>query len=109
MRVVFLGSPVFALPSLQALLTGGQEVVAVVTQPNRPAGPGRHPVPPPVKAFAAAAGLLVLQRAKVSAPESVDQLRALSPDILVIAAYGQILRQAVLDVPGRGSLNVHAS
>jgi methionyl-tRNA formyltransferase len=109
MRVVFLGSPVFALPSLQALLAGGKEVVAVVTQPDRPAGRGRQPVPPPVKTFAEQAGLFVLQPEKVSAPDSVEQLRILAPDVLVIAAYGQILRQAVLDLPRRGSLNVHAS
>jgi methionyl-tRNA formyltransferase len=109
MRVVFLGSPAFALPSLAALLASGQEVVAVVTQPDRPAGRGRQPSPPPVKTFAERAGLTVLQPEKVSAPESVEQLRALTPEVLVIAAYGQILRQAVLDVPRRGSLNVHAS
>ena len=107
--MVFLGSPAFALPSLAALLATGQEVVAVVTQPDRPAGRGRQPSPPPVKTFAARAGLTVLQPEKVSAPESVEQLGVLTPDVLVIAAYGQILRQAVLEVPKRGSLNVHAS
>ena len=81
----------------------------MVTQPDRPAGRGHAPAPPPVKVAALEHGLTVLQPENVSAPESVEQLQALAPDVLVVAAYGQILRQRLLDVPTRGSLNVHAS
>src|SRR5262245_18758942 len=109
MRVVFLGSPEFALPSLRALVQGGQEVVAVVTQPVTPAGRSRQPMPPPVKIDALERGPLGLQPEGVTALESLAGLRALRPDVLIIAAYGQILRQAVLEVPARGALNVHAS
>ena len=109
MRIVFLGSPDFSLPTLEALVRGPHEVVAVVTQPDRPAGRGHAPAPPPVKAAALAHGLTVMQPENVSSPESVAALQTLSPDVLVVAAYGQILRQRLLDVPARGSLNVHAS
>ena len=109
MRLAFLGSPTFALPSLNALLTSQHEVVAVVTQPDRPAGRGHAPSPPPMKSLALAHGLDVMQPERVSDPESVALIRALQPDVLIVAAYGQILRQRLLDVPRRGALNVHAS
>jgi methionyl-tRNA formyltransferase len=109
MRIVFMGSPEFALPTLQALAASRHEVVAVVTQPDRPAGRGRKLAPPPVKLAAQRLGLRVLQPANVSAVDSVAALAGLSPDVLIVAAYGQILRQAVLALPRRGSLNVHAS
>lgn len=109
MRIVFMGSPEFALPSLQRLMESPHQVVAVVTQPDRPAGRGRKLEPPPVKRLALECGLLVLQPERVSAEESVAVLAALDPDVIVIAAFGQILRQRVLDVPKRGALNVHAS
>ena len=109
MRVVLLGSPAFALPSLQGLIDSEHEVVAVVTQPDRPAGRGHATVSPPVKELALAHGLTVMQPERVSEPGPVEALRALSPDVLIVAAYGQILRQRLLDVPKRGSLNVHAS
>ena len=109
MRLVLMGSPAFALPTLDALLASRHEIVAVVTQPDRPAGRGRAATSPPVKSAALAAGLAVLQPENVSSPESVEQLRGLAPDVLVVAAYGQILRQRLLDVPKRGLLNVHAS
>jgi methionyl-tRNA formyltransferase len=109
MRIVFFGSPDFALPSLEALRNSTHEVVAVVSQPDRPAGRGHAATPPPVKLLAQSHGLPVLQPEKVSDPDSVEALRALQPDVFVVAAYGQILRQRLLDVPQRGSLNVHAS
>ncbi len=109
MRVVFLGSPEFALPSLQRLIEAGYEVVAVYTQPDRPSGRGRNLTPPPVKVMALAHGLPVFQPRSISRAEHVEQLRGLRPDIGIIAAYGQILRQPVLDVPSLGILNVHAS
>lgn len=109
MRLVFFGSPPFAIPSLEALLTSGHEVVAVISQPDRPAGRGHAATPPPVKAAALGHVLPVLQPANVSNDESLAELRALSPDAFVVAAYGQILRQRLLDLPSQGTLNVHAS
>src|SRR5512146_447568 len=106
MRIVFFGSPEFALPSLEALLASQHEVVAVVSQPDRPAGRGHGQTPPPVKVAALARGLPVLQPPNVSDPASVEALRALDAGVFVIAAYGQILRQRVLDIPKRGCLNV---
>jgi methionyl-tRNA formyltransferase len=108
-RIVFFGSPEFALPSLDALIASKHEVVAVVSQPDRPAGRGHAATPPPVKTAALAHGLTVLQPEKVSDPESLAAIRALAPDAFVVAAYGQILRQRLLDVPPRSTLNVHAS
>src|SRR5262245_60526413 len=109
LRVVFLGSPEFALPTLRALIASEHEVVGVYTQPSRPTGRGRKLTPPPVKVLALEHGLPVFQPKSISKPESVEELRSLAPDIGVIAAYGQILRQPVLDVPRLGILNVHAS
>jgi len=108
-RIVFMGSPDFALPVLRRLLESGHEVVAVYTQPDRPAGRGRALQAPPAKTLALARGVPVFQPASVSAPDSVQELARLAPDLIVIAAYGQILRQPVLDIPRRGVLNVHAS
>jgi methionyl-tRNA formyltransferase len=109
MRLVFFGSPDFALPSLEALLHSRHEVAAVVSQPDRAAGRGHAATPPPVKRLALDRGLTVLQPENVSAPESVEALAALRPDGFVVAAYGQILRQRLLDVPPHGTVNVHAS
>jgi methionyl-tRNA formyltransferase len=109
MRIVFFGSPEFALPSLEALLETEHDVVAVVTQPDRPAGRGHASTPPPVKITAEGRGVRVFQPQNVSDAVSVEELQNLEPDIFVVAAYGQILRQRLLDVPQRGSLNVHSS
>jgi methionyl-tRNA formyltransferase len=109
MRIVFMGSPEFALPSLRALIEAKYEVIAVYTQPDRPTGRGRKLAPPPVKALALAHGLPVHQPRSISKPEAVEALRALRPDLGIIAAYGQILKQPVLDAFPLGVLNVHAS
>ncbi len=109
MRIVFMGSPEFALPALRRLIESEHDVVGVYTQPDRPTGRGRKLAPPPVKALALEHGLPVFQPKSISTSGSVEQMRALVPDIGVIAAYGQILRQPVLDVPRLGILNVHAS
>ncbi len=110
MRVLFFGTPDFAVPSLRALVGEGFEVVAVVTRPDKPTGRHRsHASPSAVKTAALAEDLAVLQPERPSAPEFVAQARALAPDISIVAAYGHILSQALLDVPPRGSLNVHAS
>ena len=108
-RIVFMGSPDFALPVLRRLLEREYEVVAVYTQPDRPAGRGRALQAPPAKMLALAHSVPVFQPATVSAPDSVEELARLTPDLIVMAAYGQILKQPVLDVPRRGVLNVHAS
>lgn len=109
MRIVFMGSPEFALPTLRALAASDHEIVAVVTQPDRPAGRHHTFTPPAVKAEAINLGLAVLQPEKIGAPAAVDALRKLEPDVLVVAAFGQILSRAVLETPRRGSLNVHTS
>jgi methionyl-tRNA formyltransferase len=109
MRIVFMGSPEFALPALRRLLASEHEIAGVFTQPDRPSGRGRALAPPPVKTLALEHGLRVFQPRSISRPEAVEELRALRPDAGVIAAYGQILKQPVLDVPPLGILNVHAS
>src|SRR5438105_2752232 len=109
MRVVFMGSPHFALPTLQKLIESEHEIVAVYTQPDRPVGRGRKVSSPPVKSLALEHGLPVRQPPSISEPDVAEQLRKLRPDVGVIAAYGQILKQPVLDAPRLGVLNVHAS
>lgn len=109
MRIVFMGTPAFAVPSLLALLDGGYEVVAAVTQPDRPVGRHRKLEACPVKALAVSRGVPVLQFERIRRQEGLDALRALSPDLFVTAAFGQILSQKVLDIPPLGTVNVHAS
>src|SRR3990172_5304912 len=108
MRVVFFGSPEFAVPSLVAL-AGGFQIAGVVTQPDRPAGRGRHLQPPPVKKAALSLGLPLFQPASVNAEEAIASLQKWSPELIVVAAFGQILRKRVLDLPPLGCLNLHAS
>ena len=107
-KVVFMGSPDFALPSLRALAEGF-EVAGVVTQPDRASGRGREIKMPPVKTLAQELGLPLIQPEKLRAPEAMDQLRAWAPDLIVVAAFGQILKKDVLDLPRYGCINVHAS
>ncbi len=109
LRIVYFGTPSFAVPTLEALLASQHEVVAVVTQPDRPRGRGQRVTDAPVKAVAAAHGLPVLQPGRANDPEFVDAMEALAPDLGVVAAYGRILPQRLLDVPRLGMLNVHAS
>ncbi len=110
MRVLFWGTPEFATPSLRALIGEGHEVVGVVTQPDRPQGRSRSTlVPPPVKEIALAEGIPVLQPERPRGEEFLGAIRALKPDVSVVVAYGHILRQDVIDVPTRGTLNIHAS
>lgn len=110
-RVVFMGTPDFAVPALEALLDRPTQyqVVAVVTQPDRPAGRGRRLTPSPVKQLAEARALPVLQPTKMKRPETADLLRQLTPDVAVVAAYGRILPPSLLQVPKHGCVNVHAS
>jgi len=109
LRIVFFGTPAFAVPTLDALLASRHAIVAVVTQPDRPRGRGQKVVDAPVKARALAAGLPVLQPERLKDPAFVDRLRALGADLGVVAAYGRILTDAVLAVPRLGMINVHAS
>lgn len=103
-----MGSPDFALPSLRGLAANYQ-VVGVVTQPDRPSGRGREPKAPPVKQLAQTLDLPIIQPEKLRQPEALEQLRNWAPDLIVVAAFGQILRQEVLDLPPHGCINVHAS
>jgi len=108
-RVIFAGTPDFALASLQALVESGRNPVAVLTQPDRPAGRGKKLTASPVKQYTAAQGIPVLQPTSLRDEAAVAELKALRPDVLIVAAYGLILPQAVLDIPTHGCLNVHAS
>ena len=108
MRLVFMGSPEFAVPSLLAL-AGAYQVVGVVTQPDRPAGRGRALTPPAVKEAALGLGLPVFQPARLRAPDATKEVAGWAPDLIVVAAFGQILREPLLDLPHFGCLNVHAS
>lgn len=108
-RVIFMGTPAFAVPSLAALVDAGYDIAAVVTQPDAPAGRGKALKPSAVKEFALQHQLNILQPATLKPKEEVERLRELAPDVIVVAAFGQILRQNVLDIPRYNCLNVHAS
>jgi methionyl-tRNA formyltransferase len=108
MRIVFMGSPEFALPPLTALAQNYQ-VVGVITQPDRPAGRGKILTPPPVKSLALSLDIPVMQPEKLKDTAAMEQLQAWQPDLIVVAAFGQILRQNVLEMPHLGCINIHAS
>lgn len=107
-RIAFMGSPEFSLPSLRGL-AAHYPVVGVVTQPDRPAGRGRELTPPPVKILAGELGIACIQPPRIKDAEAITRLIEWAPDVIVVAAYGQILRQAVLELPPYGCINVHAS
>lgn len=109
MNIVFMGTPAFAVPSLRMLLSEGYNVVAVVTQPDRPQGRKKVLTPTPVKEVALEHGIPVLQPQRMRSPEAVAELAAYKPDLIVTAAYGQILPKSVLDLPANGCVNVHGS
>jgi methionyl-tRNA formyltransferase len=109
LRIVFLGSGAFAIPSLEALAGAGYDVAALVCQPDKEKGRGRALAPPPTKPVAEARGIPVLQPRRVRAPEAVEDLRRLAPDLQVVVAYGQILPRSVIDIPRLGTVNVHGS
>jgi methionyl-tRNA formyltransferase len=109
LRIIFMGTPQFAVPTLQMLLDRREEVVAVVTQPDRPKGRGQQTQPPPVKELAVSHGIPVIQPLKVRAPEVIDEIRSYAPDLIVVIAFGQILPKALLEIPRHGCINVHAS
>ncbi|HXX59466.1 MAG TPA: methionyl-tRNA formyltransferase [Dehalococcoidales bacterium] len=109
MRIVFMGTPEFAVAPLQCLLRDRHEIVAVYTQPDREAGRGRALASPPVKTAAERAGIPVFQPDRLRSTEEIDRLAAFKPEVIVVAAYGQILREAVLNLPPQGCLNIHPS
>lgn len=109
MKIIFAGTPEFAVPALAALIAAGHEIVLVLTQPDRPAGRGMKLKASPVKELALQHGLPVYQPETLKTPESQAPVAAVEADMMVVAAYGLILPQAVLDMPHRGCLNIHAS
>lgn len=109
MKIIFMGTPEFAIPSLEALIEKGYEIKAVVTQPDKPKGRGKKMSPPPVKEVALKYGIDVLQPEKVKTQEFVNKLKSYEPDLIVTAAYGKILSEETLKVAPYGCINVHAS
>lgn len=109
MRIVFMGTPDFSVPALEALVKGGHEVIAAVTQPDKPKGRGKAVQMTPVKEKALELGIPVYQPSRVRDPEFVEFFRSLNPDAVVVVAFGQILPKAILDIPRYGCINIHAS
>ncbi len=109
MRIIFIGTPDFAVPVLRGLLSGGHQIVAVVTRPDRPAGRGRRLMPPPVKTFAVEHGLALSQPPSLRREVVAQELTEMKPEAMVVAAYGRIIPPEVLAIPTRGVLNIHPS
>ncbi|MBH0201658.1 MAG: methionyl-tRNA formyltransferase [Nitrospira sp.] len=109
MRIVFMGTPEFAVPSLEALLSSGNQVVGVVCQPDRPKGRGHQLVAPPVKLVAERVGIPLLQPLKIRTPDFLQALSSWQPDVIAVAAYGRILHKPILQLPPMGCVNVHGS
>ncbi|MFH0778847.1 MAG: methionyl-tRNA formyltransferase [Candidatus Eisenbacteria bacterium] len=106
---MFMGTPRFAVPSISRLVSDGHEIAVAVTQPDRPSGRGQEVAVPPVKAFAQAKGIGILQPADVNGEDAVRELSPLEPELIVVVAFGAILRKQLLDLPKRGCINLHAS
>lgn len=109
MKIIFMGTPEFAAGALKALIGAGHEIILAVTQPDKPKGRSKELVPSPVKVCAAEHGIPVFQPRRIKTPDAVEELRKLQADICVVAAFGQILSQEILDMPRYGCLNIHAS
>jgi methionyl-tRNA formyltransferase len=109
MRIIFMGTPDFAVPTLEALVTGGHEVIAAVTQPDKPKGRGKAVLMTPVKEKALEYGIPVYQPVKAREPEFIEVLKSLEPEVIVVVAFGQILPKEILEIPRYGCVNVHAS
>lgn len=109
MRILFMGTPDFAIPTLEAIYNSDDELVGVFTQPDKPKGRGYTLTPPPVKVFAAERGIPVYQPATLRSDESFELIKGLSPDLIVVVAYGKILPPAILELPPHGCINVHGS
>lgn len=108
-RIIFMGTPEFACPTLQKLIDRGENLIAVITQPDRPKGRGQKLTPPPVKELAEKHSIPVYQPNKVRDPEFVNLIREMQPEIIVVVAFGQILPKSLLEIPKHGCINVHAS
>ncbi|MBN2438182.1 MAG: methionyl-tRNA formyltransferase [Deltaproteobacteria bacterium] len=108
-RILFMGTPAFAVPALQGLVRGGWPVIGVVTQPDRPQGRGQTLAPPPVKTAAEVLGIPVLQPGNVRHPDFLETFRTLAPDLVIVAAFGQILPAEIIHSPKEGCINIHPS
>jgi len=109
MKILFMGTPDFAVPSLKALYEAGHEILGVFTQPDRPAGRGNKVTASPVKLLAEQLGLPLFQPVKIKTPETVNLIRKLKPECIIVVAFGQILSQEILQIPPFGCVNIHAS
>ncbi|MBW6519706.1 MAG: methionyl-tRNA formyltransferase [Desulfoarculaceae bacterium] len=109
LRIIFMGTPDFAVPALHKLLAGPDEIVAVITQPDRPKGRGKKLSPPPVKVAAELAGIPVLQPTRLRTAEFTDTLKSYRPDLIIVAAYGRMLPDSILELPRLGCINIHGS
>ncbi len=109
MKIIFMGTPEFAVPSLNALLSSKNEIAAVVTQPDKPSGRGKKLAPPPVKTAALNSGIRVLQPERIKDEAFVNTIKEINPDVIVVAAYGKILPKDIIQLPRYGCINVHAS
>ncbi len=109
MKIVFMGTPDFAAGALEALISAGHEITAVVTQPDKPKGRSKELIPPPVKLCALKHNIPVMQPGRIKTPEAVAELKQYPADVYIVAAFGQILSQEILDIPRYRSLNIHAS
>jgi methionyl-tRNA formyltransferase len=108
-KAIFMGTPEFAVPTLEKMIAAGHQVTAVFTQPDRPKGRGQEPAASPVKIAAARLGIPVYQPERVKRPEVIEEIRSLQPEVMIVVGYGQIIPQAILDIPPKGIINVHAS
>jgi len=108
-RIIFMGTPDFSIPALQALIDGPDHMVAVVTQPDRARGRSKKLLPPPVKVLSESAGIPVLQPTRIRTPEFEKKLRSFEPDLIIVAAYGRILPSSILNIPPLGCINIHGS
>ena len=109
MKVIFMGTPDFAAASLEALIGSEHEILAVVTQPDKPKGRKGELTPPPVKTIAVENGIKVYQPVKVREPEFVEIIRDYKPDVIVVIAFGQIIPESILEIPQYGCVNIHGS
>jgi methionyl-tRNA formyltransferase len=109
MRIVFMGTPEFAVPSLEALLKSDDQVIGIVTQPDRPKGRGQELTPPPIKLIAQREKIPLLQPLKIRTPDFLEALAAWKPDLIAVTAFGRILHAPILNLPPRGCVNVHGS
>lgn len=109
MNIVYMGTSVFAVPSLQSLITSRHQVVGVVSQPDRPRGRGKRISPTPVKKIAQQHGIPVYQPARIKEPDAIQQIKSWQPELIVVVSYGQIIPPEILEYPAAGCINVHAS